>query len=120
MKAASMVWEAAYLFGEEFGLGWLGALLAGSLLRRGRLGLGCRAARGSSELDSKDGSNWSALKLKAMPAMRWEIRVGVGWQQRTPWGGSTGVSLENVVPFFVIGSHGKKCRSNNHCEKYQS
>ena len=114
-----MVWEAAYFFGEEAGFGWLGALLAGSLLRRGRVGLGCGAAPGSSGLDSKDGSNLSALKLKAMPAMRWRMRVGVGWQQLTPWGGSTGVSLENIFLLFV-GTHGKKCRSNNHCEKYQS
>jgi hypothetical protein len=99
-------------------LGWLLAL-AESLLR-GRTRLGCGAARGGSELGSKDGSNWSALKLKARPAMRWGMQVGVGWQQLTSWVGSTGVSLENIVPFFVVGSHGKKCRSNNHCEKYQS
>jgi hypothetical protein len=94
-----------YLFGEEFGLGWLVAVAA-SLLRRGRVGLRCGAARGNSELDSKDGSNWSALKLNAMPAVRWRMRVGVGWQQLTPWGGSTGVSLENIFLLF-IGSHGK-------------
>ncbi|WP_433963703.1 hypothetical protein [Tunturiibacter gelidiferens] len=104
-EAASIVWRRPLSFGEEFGLGWLVAVAA-SLLRRGRVGLRCGAARGDSELDSKDGSNWSALKLNAMPAVRWRMRVGVGWQQLTPWGGSTGVSLENIFLLF-IGSHGK-------------
>jgi len=88
------------------------------LVRWGEIGLRCGAARDSSGLDSKDGSNWSALKLKAMPAMRL-ILVGLGWQQLTPWGGSTGMGLENIFLLFVR-SHGKKRRGNNHSEKNQS
>ena len=83
--------------------GWL-AREAASIRRRESWELW--RALGEAGLSSADLSNWTALKLKAIPATRWRVRRGVGRQQHSLGSRELARFLENVF-FLPVGTHGE-------------